>query len=70
MKSDQHIRFTEAYRVGREVEKLLPKNATLAEVARHFGRSRQNAHTDCRVALGRLVIKLRRELDIKRRESA
>ena len=52
---------TTHYRIGVLVNRRMPFNHSLAEVAQHFGISRQAAYVESCVALGKLVYKLRRE---------
>ena len=48
--------WTECYRTGVEMNRLLPKHATLSEVGRAISVTKQNAYTETVVALGKLVL--------------
>jgi len=54
--------FVTFYVIGMEVSRQLPKHCTLNEIGRTFGISRQNAHTEAVIALGKLVYHARRSV--------
>lgn len=57
-------RFTECYRLGVAMSKHLEPVCTLEAVGAEFGITKQNAYTECALALGKLVWHLQRRLGV------
>lgn len=56
-------RFAECYRLGREASKALPTFSTEDQIMKEFGfKNRQEAHWQCLVALGKLILRCRKSI--------
>ena len=54
-------RWSDCYRIGREVARKMPTVHGVEDIARAFGmKNKQQAHHESLVALGRLVIRARK----------
>jgi hypothetical protein len=51
------------YWLGKEVADLLEPEQSFEEISSSLGCTRQKAHKDCMMALGKLVYRLRREVE-------
>lgn len=51
--------FSSYYRIGVRMSKELPTYCTLRQIGSELGISYQNAYTECAVALGKLIFRLR-----------
>lgn len=58
------LNYTQRYRLGVIASKEIETVATLDEVAVEFGLTRQNADTECCVALGTLISRIRQRLGL------
>jgi hypothetical protein len=53
--------WTTYYQLGVEASKHLPAFSSFVAIGRAFGITKQNAYTECVVALGKLVYRMRAE---------
>lgn len=58
------LNYTQRYRLGVIASKEIETVATLEEVAAEFGLTRQNAYTECCLALGTLISRIRQRLGL------
>ena len=58
------LRWLDCYRAGREVESRLPGHLDYRTIAARLGlRNHQQAHMECRIALGKVKLLLERQLE-------
>jgi hypothetical protein len=51
------------YWLGKEAAELLEPERSFEEISAELGVTRQKAHKDCMMALGKLVYRLRKEME-------